>query len=282
MWKFIKKIFSEREGDVTVVVLDDQNPDTSSTFKLAAADIVKMALLVVLVSVIITTIIFFATPLGSLYLHQQDDNLRQEVLAISERIIALQDSLDARDQQLSTMRNVLRTVPDTSFAVEYLSTVPAAEGEAGGFFSDQSFQAYDMLSQNEIIFSGNFNRVPDFPSSFPIRGTLSQEYSAEDGHFGIDIAARAGTPFHALADGAVIHTDWSINYGHVLYLQHSDGIITVYKHGSRIFKEQGDFVLKGDKLGEVADTGVLSRGSHLHLEIWKNGVPQDPMMYLIN
>ena len=282
MWEFIRKIFSEREGDVTVVVLDDQNPDSSSTFKLAATDIVKMALLVMIVSVIITTIIFFATPLGSFYLHQQDENLRQEVFAISERIIALQDSLNARDQQLSSMRNVLRTVPDTSFAVEYFPSDQNGESEASGFFSDQTFQAYNMLSQNEIILSGNLERIPDFPSAFPIRGTLSQGYSANTGHYGIDIAARPGTQFHALADGAVFHTDWTINYGHVLYLQHSDGIITVYKHGSRIFKEQGDFVLKGDILGEVADTGVLSSGSHLHLEIWKNGVPQDPMMYLIN
>jgi len=282
MWEFIRKIFSEREGDVTVVVLDDQNPDSSSTFKLAATDIVKMALLVMIVSVIITTIIFFATPLGSFYLHQQDENLRQEVFAISERIIALQDSLNARDQQLSSMRNVLRTVPDTSFAVEYFPSDQNGESEASGFFSDQTFQAYNMLSQNEIILSGNLERIPDFPSAFPIRGTLSQGYSANTGHYGIDIAARPGTQFHALADGVVFYTDWTINYGHVLYLQHSDGIITVYKHGSRIFKEQGDFVLKGDILGEVADTGVLSSGSHLHLEIWKNGVPQDPMMYLIN
>jgi len=56
----------------------------------------------------------------------------------------------------------------------------------------------------------------------------------------------------------------------------------VYKHASKILKQQGDYVLKGDILGTVADTGVLSSGSHLHLEIWKNGIPQNPQMYLIN
>jgi murein DD-endopeptidase MepM/ murein hydrolase activator NlpD len=65
-------------------------------------------------------------------------------------------------------------------------------------------------------------------------------------------------------------------------LQHSGGVTSVYKHGSSLLKQQGDYVLKGDVLGTVADTGVLSSGSHLHLEIWKNGIPQNPVMYLNN
>lgn len=283
MWDFIKKIFSEREGDVTVVVLDDQNPDGSSSFKLAALDIVKVVVLVFAVSVIITTVMFFATPLGSLYQQQQDQNIRGEVIDISERVMALQDSLEARDTQLRDMKEVLRTVPDTTFPVELTAEYVERSSIGGGrSFNDQSVYAFDMLSQNEIIFSSRLDRSPDFPSSFPIRGTMSQEYDTKKGHYGLDIAAQPGTEFQALADGVVMHTDWTINYGYVIYLQHSDGIITVYKHGSKVLKEQGDFVLKGDILGSVDDSGVLSSGSHLHLEVWKNGVPQDPMMYLIN
>jgi len=282
MWDFIKKIFSEREGDVTVVVLDDQNPDGSSSFKLAALDIVKVVVLVFVVSVAITTVMFFATPLGSLYQQQQDQNLRGEVIDISERVMSLQDSLEARDTQLRDMKEVLRTVPDTTFPVELTAEYAERSTRGGRNFNDQSVYAFDMLSQNEIIFSSRLDRSPDFPSSFPIRGTISQAYDTDKGHYGLDISAQPGTEFQALADGVVMHTDWTINYGYVIYLQHSDGIITVYKHGSNVLKEQGDFVLKGDILGSVDDSGVLSSGSHLHLEIWKNGVPQDPMMYLIN
>ncbi len=282
MWDFIKKIFSEREGDVTVVVLDDQNPDGSSSFKLAAMDIVKMVVLVFLISVTITTIIFFATPLGSLYQQQQDQSLRKDVIAVSERLISLQDSLNARDNQLRDMQQILRMVPDTTFRVENVS-VSQSGIERNSFRQDGSdLFAFDMLSQNEIIFSGNLERSPDFPSAFPIRGSLSQSFDPETGHYGIDIAAQSNTEFQALADGVVMHTDWTINYGYVIYLQHSNGIITVYKHGSRLLKKQGDFVLKGDILGMVDDTGVLSSGSHLHLEIWRNGVPQNPIMYLNN
>lgn len=281
MWDFIRKIFSEREGDVTVVVLDDQNPDGSSSFKLSAQDIIKITLFVVIVSVLFTTVIFFATPLGSMYQHHQDESLRNEAIAISERMLSLQDSLEARDRQLHDIKQILQTVPDTTFEVSPTRSQQSISEERI-YRNGQFVHAYDMLSQNEIIFSGSWDKSPDFPANFPIRGTLSQGFEPGKGHYGIDIAARVNTNFTALADGVVLYTDWTINFGHVIYLQHSEGIVTVYKHASKILKQQGDYVLKGDILGTVADTGVLSSGSHLHLEIWKNGIPQNPQMYLIN
>lgn len=282
MWEFIKRIFSEREGDVTVVVLDENNPDGSSSFRLRARDIIKLVVVVILLSVLFTTILFFATPIGSLYQFKEDYVLRQNVVEISERVMSLQDSLTARDTQLNDMKEILRTAADTTLAVEQT---------AGAMFSDQDYptgvsapnvQTFEMLSQNEIIFSGSLNKTPDFPSDFPVEGSMTQGYNAEDGHFGIDIAAGTGTTFKAIADGTVMNAGWTINYGYVIYLQHAGGVVSVYKHGARLARSKGDFVLKGDILGEIGDRGVLSTGSHLHLEIWKNGVPQNPLMYLYN
>jgi murein DD-endopeptidase MepM/ murein hydrolase activator NlpD len=282
MWEFIKRIFSERDGDVTVVVLDEHDPDGSSSFRLQSRDIVKVTAVVIAVSVLITTIIFFATPLGALYQYKQDYTLRQNVIEISERVTALQDSLIARDHQLNDMRQVLRSASDTLLPVERMSqeSFMAESYPAGGAVPD--INTFEMMSHNEIVFSDMLSQTPDFPAPYPIEGRFTQGFSIEDGHFGIDMAANAGTQFRALADGTVINAGWTINYGYILYLQHANGIISVYKHAARLAREKGDFVLKGDILGEVGDRGVLSSGSHLHLEIWKNGVPQDPLMYLIN
>lgn len=282
MWEFIKRIFSEREGDVTVVVLDEHDPDGSSSFKLRARDIIKMVLVVILLSVLITTVIFFATPLGSLYQHKQDYALRQNVIEISERVMSLQDSLLARDTQLNDMKKVLRSASDTLLPVDRSAEVYMSDEYFPAGSSVPNVQTFEMLSQNEIIFSESLNQSPDFPANYPIEGRFTQGYSTEDGHFGIDLAARPGTDFKALADGTVLNADWTIKYGYVLYLQHAGGIVTVYKHAAKLTRSKGDFVLKGDILGQIGDRGVLSTGSHLHLEIWKNGVPQDPLMYLNN
>jgi len=282
MWEFIKRIFSEREGDVTVVVLDEHNPDGSSSFKLRARDIIKMVVVVILLSVLFTTILFFATPIGSLYQFKEDYALRQNVVEISERVMSLQDSLIARDTQLNDMKEILRTAADTTLAVEQApGTLLSGDNYPTGV-SAPNVQTFEMLSQNEIIFSGSLNKTPDFPSGFPVEGSMTQGYNTADGHFGIDIAAGTGTIFKAVADGTVMNAGWTINYGYVIYLQHAGGVVSVYKHGASLARSKGDFVLKGDILGEIGDRGVLSTGSHLHLEIWKNGVPQNPLMYLNN
>ncbi|HLR76854.1 MAG TPA: M23 family metallopeptidase, partial [Balneolaceae bacterium] len=138
-----------------------------------------------------------------------------------------------------------------------------------------------FLTGNMISVSSLLKNPLQFPVEWPVKGTLTREYNKENGHFGIDIAANKGTDFHAIADGVVIGKSWSLNYGYVLYIQHGKGIITVYKHASAIIPEIGALILKGDILGHVGNTGVISSGPHLHMEIWANGLPQNPLHYLI-
>lgn len=284
MWDFLKKIFSKRDGDVTVMIIDDDEPDQSSSFRFQSFDMVKMVILLIIVSVFLTVVIFFVTPLGSLYIHHQDEALRQEVIAISDKILALSDSLDARDNQLDDLKRVLVENPDTTFQPRLMSTEPEFTGSASSYTLDNSTEipAYEMFSRNEIMFSDILRNPPSFPSIFPVEGTLTQGFSPENQHYGIDIAAREQSEIKSIADGTVINAGWTINYGYVIYVQHGNGYISVYKHGARLFVQEGDIVLKGDLLGTVGDKGALSFGSHLHLEIWKNGVAQDPHMYLIN
>lgn len=281
MWKFLRKVFSEEEGKVTVIVLDDMDPDSSNTFNIKSFDVLKAGMVIVILSIIFTVGIFFVTPLNSIYQRQIDDRFRDEVIAINQRVEALQDSLYAREVQMNDLKHFLRTIPDTSI-VTGGSFIREDEPAINTSWREPlSVSTYSMLNENEIISSAILQKVPDFPSFYPVQGTLSQEFSTENEHFGIDVAAKSNTEFRSIADGTVVNTSWTINYGYVIYVQHSDGIMSVYKHGVRLFKQQGDVVLKGDLLGLIGNSGVFSSGSHLHLEIWKNGVPQNPLMYLM-
>jgi len=282
MWSFIRKLFSERNKEVTVVVLDEENPDGTSSFKVRAPEVIKLALIVLLISVFLTSIIFFVTPLGSIFQNHKDQQLREQAQLISDRIGALQDSLMARDAQLDELKYFIRTARDTTFELSGESFTELPDRRRAEEADFTSFSSTQPLTQSEIIFSGRLDRVPDFPADMPVEGRFTQGFSSQSGHYGIDIAAIESTGFRSLADGTVVNTNWTISHGHVIFVQHTGGIMSVYKHASKLYKKQGDFVLKGDLLGEVGDKGVLSSGSHLHLEIWKDGIPQDPLTYLHN
>jgi murein DD-endopeptidase MepM/ murein hydrolase activator NlpD len=99
-------------------------------------------------------------------------------------------------------------------------------------------------------------------------------------HEGIDISARPGTPIHAAEAGRVVHSDDELSgYGNMIILKHSGAYATVYAHNRRNLVEEGQFVEKGDVIGEVGQTGRAS-APHVHFEVRRNGSPQNPLDYL--
>jgi murein DD-endopeptidase MepM/ murein hydrolase activator NlpD len=102
-------------------------------------------------------------------------------------------------------------------------------------------------------------------------------------HAGTDFAAGTGTPIHAAADGRVIQAGWDGGYGNYTCLGHGDyhgqNFSTCYGHQSKILVYVGEYVRRGEIIGQVGTTGA-STGSHLHFETRFNGVPRNPLAYL--
>ncbi|MFL6733200.1 MAG: M23 family metallopeptidase [Sphingomicrobium sp.] len=95
-------------------------------------------------------------------------------------------------------------------------------------------------------------------------------------HKGVDLAAAAGTPIVAAADGRVVGAGWHGGYGQQVEIAHQGGTETSYGHMSRIAAHIGQIVRKGEVIGWVGSTG-LSTGPHLHFEVTRNGKSLNPM-----
>jgi murein DD-endopeptidase MepM/ murein hydrolase activator NlpD len=98
-------------------------------------------------------------------------------------------------------------------------------------------------------------------------------------HTGIDLAAGPGTNIAAAAAGSVLETGEGEYIGKFVILTHKDSYTTLYGHCSQILTVPGKTVKKGQIIAKVGNTGRTT-GPHLHFEIRKNGVPQDPLKYL--
>jgi murein DD-endopeptidase MepM/ murein hydrolase activator NlpD len=94
-------------------------------------------------------------------------------------------------------------------------------------------------------------------------------------HAGLDLAAAAGTPIVAAADGKVVSAGWAGGYGRMVMIAHAAGIATKYGHMSRIAAYAGEVVHRGEVIGYVGSSG-LSTGPHLHFEVTRNGRPVNP------
>ena len=112
----------------------------------------------------------------------------------------------------------------------------------------------------------------------PLKGVISQGFDAI--HPFIDITAPAGSVVKAVLDGTVISTGWSDETGHTIQIQHTDDIISIYKHNEKLLKKTGDKVKAGTAIALVGNSGDISTGTHLHLELWHKGEAIDPMKYI--
>jgi murein DD-endopeptidase MepM/ murein hydrolase activator NlpD len=100
-------------------------------------------------------------------------------------------------------------------------------------------------------------------------------------HEGMDISNRVGTPVITPADGIIsdIGNDWI--FGKILVISHGFGITTRYAHLNKVLVRIGQKVKRGDKIAEVGTSGRTT-GPHLHYEVRLNGVPANPMRYILN
>lgn len=286
MLDFLKQLFNKKDRDITFVLFDDREPDPSTSYRFKPVKVFYLIAGMLITVALGVFLLLKFTPIAGLFFSQSEKELRTQAIEIAQKVQMLQDSLEVRNEQLLQLKEVIAEGQDTVFAVsQSQSEADIAENEESSelqSFSGVQTMQDTLLAKNEIVLSDIFGNKPEFPVSYPIDGTITREYDPGKGHFGIDIAIREGSAFTAIADGAIINQSWTLNYGWVLYLQHSDDIVTVYKHAASVSKSIGDIVLKGDILGTAGNVGIISSGPHLHIEIWKNGVPQNPNSYLIN
>ena len=123
----------------------------------------------------------------------------------------------------------------------------------------------------------------DFPTDGPLTGVFGTRRFFNDQerspHRGVDIAAPRGTPVRAPADAVVIDTGHYFFNGRTVFLDHGQGLISMYVHLDRVSVEPGIEVKRGQVIGEVGSSGRVT-GPHLHWSVSLNNVRVDPLLFV--
>ena len=114
-------------------------------------------------------------------------------------------------------------------------------------------------------------------SIFGLRRFFNEQ--ARRPHTGLDIAAPEGTPIQAVESGTVIESGDFFFSGNMIYLDHGQGLISLYAHMHTINVKPGDKIEKGQIIGTVGETGRVT-GPHLHLAIIANQTLVDPLQFM--
>ncbi len=119
--------------------------------------------------------------------------------------------------------------------------------------------------------------------SWPVAGNLLASFGGRlpDGRRsdGVLIAAAAGTPVKAVADGTVVYADWMTGYGNILIVDHGQGYMSLYAHNDGLLREAGDHVQRGQSVATVGSSGGQDSPG-LYFELRRNGAPVNPADWL--
>jgi len=225
--------------------------------------------------------------------------MRQEMEQLNQSI----ETLGQKDEQYRVMSglNALTADPRTG-ATRSVSeqALMHLNPEVGGRISDAS-TTLDALTRRAsrlrasmdqalTALQRNRDRLASTPTIAPARGPLSSLFSLgryhpvlhiTRPHKGIDIAARVGEPIMAPARGVVRFAGNRGNgYGNMVEIDHGYGYVTRFAHSSRLLVHTGQEVKRGDLIGLVGATGLVS-GPHLHYEVEIDGKQVDPLNFIV-
>ena len=132
--------------------------------------------------------------------------------------------------------------------------------------------------------------LANMPSIWPLNGFVTSSFGMRASpfggsnrrfHKGLDIVSRVGTPRVAPAQGEVTMSAPDGAYGNSVEINHGSGIVTKYAHMQRCAVLAGQWVKRGEIVGYVGMSGRTT-GPHLHYEVRLNGVPVNPMRYILD
>jgi murein DD-endopeptidase MepM/ murein hydrolase activator NlpD len=147
----------------------------------------------------------------------------------------------------------------------------------------------ESLSELVKLLQSKKEMLVHTPSIWPVHGWVTSGFGFRTNpftglnqmHEGLDISNRIGTPVTATADGIVSDTGKDFSHGNVVVISHGFGMTSRYFHLNKVFVRAGQKVKRGDKIAEVGTTG-RSTGPHLHYEVRVNGIPVNPVRYILN
>ncbi len=140
-------------------------------------------------------------------------------------------------------------------------------------------QADLIIPETKLEASFNIPSSPESEAQIPVDYSyVSQGFRSF--HPGMDLVTKFGTPIRPIATGDVEEAGYSpFGYGNAILVNHGDGTKSLYAHLSKIYVKKGDTVTLNTVIGLVGSTG-RSTGPHLHLEIYQDNVPINPLTML--
>ena len=268
-----------------LVILNNESLEELISLKLS-----KINVFLVIISSIIfliggTALIIAFSPIKESIPGYTNTDFKRQLVALNLLSDSLSGELIKRDRYLKNIKNIIegRNL-DTNNTLIIFSSESEKKITVEKTYED-SLLREQVEAEEKFNFFGstkiNNQSIENLLFFVPVRGLITQSYSFDERHYGIDIVTKENELIKSILNGVVVLSSWTFETGHVVAVQHENGLLSVYKHNSVLLKEQGERVEAGEALAIIGNSGKWSSGPHLHFELWHNNNPVDPEEYIL-
>jgi len=272
-----------------LIIRNDDTLEERASYQLTTLNVYILISSILFITALLVILLIVFTPIRRIIpgYGNVDDNI--EFLKLDAKVEALETELRQQKLYSNSFKKMLthdvETIEDVQGSDEIvLDTFPINTRIKEDDILRGDVERSDALLNNNSPSIGNQNSVSIKPEKLyfipPITGELSKAFEIDEEHYGVDIIAPKNTPVKSVLDGFVIASDWTLETGNTIGIQHANQLISFYKHNSVLLKKVGDQVKAGEAVAIIGNTGEQSSGPHLHFELWYNGKAINPSDYI--
>jgi murein DD-endopeptidase MepM/ murein hydrolase activator NlpD len=277
-----KKIIKKLSDRYRLIIYNDTTFQSVWSMKLSRLKVFTITSVLSAIIVILVILLIATTALREYIPGYPKAEYRQMLVFTALKIDSLERELTQRDLFFRSIQAIVSgETPHDYLMADTISAQTTVE--ITQFNHDSVFQDKLLAEQTSLSISSNENRrtgLSQIHFFVPVNGVITNSFNPASEHFGIDLVSEPNARISSVMDGTVIFSEWTIQTGYVLFIQHEADLISAYKHNSVLLKSKGDRVKAGEAVAIIGNTGELSTGPHLHFELWQNGTPLNPELYI--
>lgn len=284
-----KSLMSRLRNKYRLVIMNDESLEERLTFRLSRLNVFVVLGTLTIILIILTSILIAFTPLREYIPGYTNVGLQKKLYELQIKTDSIQKGLEKRDLFIQNLKDVMNgkdlstDIPLTKDTLHKYTNIKIkkspedsllrTEVENQGKYNLYRFENSENARQKDE----SIGRVLFF---VPLKGVITNEFNASQNHFGVDIVSKENEAIKCVLDGTVILSNWTLETGYTIAVQHQQNIVSVYKHNSALLKKEGEFVKAGEPIAIIGQTGELTTGPHLHFELWNDGNPVNPKDYI--
>ena len=279
-----ERVFTRLKNKYRLVILNDDSFEERFSLRLTPLLMVNIIGLSIIALVALVASLIAFTPIREYIPGYTTSGMKRQLITLTLKTDSLALQLKEKTDYIQNINNIISgnigkdSIQGLKTNVNH-ETIKLKAGKQDSVLRAEIEQEdrYSLSVGNEK----NSSSIRSFFFFTPLKGVVSHSFNLEEEHFGVDIVAPENEAIKATLDGAVIMANWTYNMGHVIQIQHSNNLVSVYKHNSVLLKKLGERVKAGEAIAVIGNSGELSTGPHLHFELWYNSSPINPQDYMV-